>query len=174
MIARTLTLASLFVVVSPLCAAAGEAAYKAEDIVKFFTANANQGATRGICVGTAEECEVTQAKPKPFDLLVNFDKNSANLTEPARDNLMEFSKALKDPHLTGARFEVEGHTDASGTENYNLSLSERRAKAVVTFLSEQGVDTSKLIAKGYGEASPLTSDAYDPQNRRVQTRMVIQ
>lgn len=174
MTARTLTLASLFVVVSPFCAAAGEAAYKAEDIVKFFAANANEGATRGICVGTAQECEVTQAKPKPFDLLVNFDKNSANLTDSARNNLMEFSKALKDPHLVGARFEVEGHTDASGTENYNLSLSERRAKSVVTFLNEQGADTSKLIAKGYGEASPLTGDAFDAQNRRVQTRMVIE
>jgi outer membrane protein OmpA-like peptidoglycan-associated protein len=170
MTARTLVLASLFAVVSPLCASAGEAAYKADDIVKYFTPEV----TRGICVGTAEECDAAQVKPKPFDLLVNFDKNSANLTASARDNLMEFSRALKDPRLAATQFEVEGYTDASGTETYNLSLSERRANAVVTFLGEQGVDTSKLMAKGFGETSPIVSDAYDPKNRRVQTRMAVQ
>ena len=167
---------ALFVVVFPLSASADEAGYRASDIVNFFTSNKDQGATRGICVGTEDECAKTQDKQEPlsFDLLINFEKDSAELSEAAKANLTEFSGALKDPRLAVARFSVEGYTDASGTEAHNLGLSERRAQSVIVFLGNLGVDTTKLIAKGMGESRPRTADAFDPTNRRVETRMIIQ
>ena len=174
MIIKSFLTASLLIA-GTLDALAQDPAYKAEDIVKFFADGLNQSTTRGLCVGTAEECGAVQPKQKPlsFDLMVNFKKNSAVLEESAKANLMEFSKALRDPRLSVATFAVEGHTDASGTEGYNLGLSERRAQAVVSFLNEQGVNTTKLVAEGFGEDKPLTPDPFDPINRRVETRLVI-
>jgi outer membrane protein OmpA-like peptidoglycan-associated protein len=157
-------------------AAFAQPAYKAQDIIEHF-APANLGPTRGLCLGTEEECNNAAAKTKParpleaFDLVVTFDYNSDVLTNEARQNLDEFSKALKDPKLAGSSFVVEGHTDARGSEDYNLGLSERRAKAVVTYLSEKGVDRAKLEAQGFGKAKPRTSDPFDAANRRVETRL---
>ena len=148
--------------------------YKANDVVEFFTKNATQGKTRAICVGTSQECEKKKAPPeKGFDLLVQFDFNSDVLTHDAQANLKEFARALSDPRLSVARFSVEGHTDSKGTETYNQTLSERRAQAVVSFLVRQGLAVDRFIAKGLGETSPRTSDPLDPENRRVETHIIL-
>lgn|SRR6478736_1061275 len=155
-------------------AASAQTAYKAEDIVKHFTAAPPIGATRGLCVGTEAECNKGAiAKPADaFDLVLTFDLNSDVLTTEARRNLDEFAAALKDPSLASRSFAVDGHTDASGTANYNLSLSERRANAVVEYLATKGIDKSKLLAKGYGPTKPRNpADPFDPTNRRVETRI---
>src|SRR5215210_5913742 len=136
--------------------AAADPAYKAADIVSHFAAPPSPGVTRGLCIGTESECAKSIAPPKAttnmaFDLVVNFDYNSDKLTPSAKQNLDEFTKALRDPRLSMAAFLVEGHTDAKGSEPYNLTLSERRAAAVVRYLGDKGVDTSKLAAKGYGK-----------------------
>jgi len=73
-----------------------------------------------------------------FDLVVNFAYNSDTLTPSAKQNLDEFVKALRDPHLSTAALLVEGHTDAKGSEPYNLALSGRRAAAVVRYLGGKG------------------------------------
>jgi OOP family OmpA-OmpF porin len=152
-------------------------AYKASDIVQHFAAKPGLGQTRGLCIGTEGECngQATNAKParpiEAFDLVVTFDYDSDVLTKAARENLDEFSKALKDPQLASSAFMVEGHTDATGTEVYNMGLSERRAAAVIRYLSEKGIDTSKLEARGYGKTKPRVRDPYDPTNRRVETRL---
>ncbi len=151
-----------------------QTAYRADDIVKHFSGAPQLGATRGLCVGTEAECNPA-AKPKPveaFDLVVTFDYNSDALTPEAKQNLEEFAKALKFPSLASRSFQVDGHTDAKGTLPYNLSLSQRRANAVVRFLAERGVDTTKLVARGYGFTRPkVASNPFDPQNRRVETRL---
>jgi len=166
-------LAASFIVLST-SASHADPAYKAEDVVKFFASGKPAGATRGICVGTPDECGVTDPKPKAlsFNLMVNFEKNSADLTPDARANLDEFSKALKEPQLASARFAVEGYADASGTVKHNLDLSDRRAHSVVSYLASQGVPESRLIPKGYGEADPIAPDPYDPVNRRVVTSLI--
>ena len=69
---------------------------------------------------------------------------------------------------------IEGFTDASGSDDYNFALSKRRAYSVVRYLAEQGVDASKLKARGYGKMRPRTSDPYDPANRRVEVRWSIE
>jgi outer membrane protein OmpA-like peptidoglycan-associated protein len=170
---------SLAALASP---ANADPAYRKDDIIKHFVPRPDLGPTRGLCIGTEAECNAGGiAKPaaiqqsrEAFDLVVTFDLNSDTLTEQAKANLMEFAKALKDPLLSAAAFSVEGHTDARGTDSYNLALSERRAAAVVQFLTEQGVPPGKLQAKGLGKAQPRVADVFDPANRRVETKLRAQ
>jgi outer membrane protein OmpA-like peptidoglycan-associated protein len=86
--------------------------------------------------------------------------------EPALQQLFE---ALRDsPDLAVA---IEGHTDAAGAEDYNLSLSERRAVAVTSWLAAQGIAAERLLPGGKGEAAPVASnDTADGRalNRRVE------
>ncbi len=153
---------------------AGEQAYSANDIVKFFDQQKQMLVTRGLCVGTDAECAQAEIKDtkSAFDLLINFEKNSANLSEAARSNLIEFSIALKNPKLADYRFAVDGFTDASGNDDHNASLSQRRAASVVVFLQEMGVREEALVARGWGETNFRSDDELDPLNRRVETRML--
>ncbi|HEV8715401.1 MAG TPA: OmpA family protein [Candidatus Binatia bacterium] len=66
---------------------------------------------------------------------------------------------------------IEGYADSSGTESYNLDLSQRRADAVRDFLIDSGISPSRIIARGYGEADPVASNATTAgrrENRRVE------
>lgn len=147
--------------------------YSADDVLSFFVKEVQLGKERGICVGTDEECN-QQAKPAAFDVMVNFELDSANLTPSAVANLDEVAAALKDPRLSGAKFVIEGHTDASGGETYNEKLSERRADAVEQFLKSKGVPETQMTALGMGELSPRVPDPYDPINRRVEMRLNLE
>jgi OmpA-OmpF porin, OOP family len=149
-------------------------AYKAKSVADFF-ADALIGKSKSLCFGTAAECPtpVSGAAAK-FDLLVNFEFNSDKLTQAARDNLDQFAKALQDPRLKGQNFEIDGHTDATGTEIYNLGLSERRASSVVTYLASQGLDAATLKARGFGKSKPRVSDPFSAENRRVETHLLEQ
>lgn len=164
-------LAALAVSFTPVPAAAQQAkpSYSAQNIVDFFLAPRTAG-TRAVCIGGCAK----QADPvrNTFDLEVTFDLNSDSLTEPARRNLSEFAKALNDPRLEALKFAIDGHTDARGPEAYNLTLSERRAQSVTSFLVQQGIGRDRLAPKGYGKAQPKTDDPFDGANRRVETRLV--
>lgn len=110
-------------------------------------------------------------KPRrAIDLEVRFESGSAKLTKSARSLLARLATALKDQRLAASRFEVTGHTDASGKRAYNQKLSERRARAVVAYLANPlGVKRSHLTATGKGEDAlkdPL--NAYSSANRRVE------
>lgn len=178
--------------------ALAQTAYKAEDIIKHFNTGGPQlgasrgvvapglGQGRGVCFGVEANCPGNAAAAaatstsseaiRPvaaFDLVVKFKYNSDVLEPSAKKNLDEFAKALRDPTLARRSFLVEGHTDATGTPDYNLNLSERRARAVVRYLSEKGVDTGKLVARGYGESKPLVADRFAGDNRRVETRLQL-
>ena len=107
---------------------------------------------------------------RAIDLEVHFESGSAKLTKSARSLLAHLATALKDERLATSRFEVTGHTDASGKRADNQKLSERRARAVVAYLvSTLGVKQSHLTSKGKGEDAlkdPL--NAYSSANRRVE------
>jgi OOP family OmpA-OmpF porin len=146
-------------------------AYDSREVVDFFAGQL--GKPRAICIGTQDECgkAAEAAEVKPFDLLVTFEFNSDTLTPEAQANLDQFAEALRDERLSKARFAVEGHTDATGSEQYNLGLSDRRARAVVAYLTEKGLPEDRFVAEGFGKSRPRVSDPYDPGNRRVETRL---
>ena len=150
---------------------------KSEDIVKFFAAQKSDlGASRGICVGTEEECKSKADKSggssqTGLDMMINFALDSAQLDQTARTELDEFAKALKDNRLSTVSFVVEGHTDATGTDSYNQTLSQRRAQSVAAFLTANGVESARLEAIGLGKSHPRVANPYDPVNRRVEMRI---
>jgi outer membrane protein OmpA-like peptidoglycan-associated protein len=90
--------------------------------------------------------------------------------------LIKLGQALSDKQLKTATFLVAGHTDASGSNDYNLSLSERRAHAVTAFLkSNFGLQATGLVAIGYGEEQlKNTADPASGENRRVQISNLTQ
>lgn len=100
---------------------------------------------------------------------VNFGFDSANLTSVAKTNLDKLAQVLKNNPDTNIN--VYGHTDSRGADDYNLRLSERRANAVVSYLSSLGIASNRMIAKGVGEAEPIASNDTDEgraKNRRVE------
>ncbi len=103
------------------------------------------------------------------DLHVNFAFDSAELLPPAKEALDELGRALATDQLTTFRFRLEGHTDAVGTDEYNLGLSKRRATAVKTYLvGSLGLKAARLDVEGFGESRLL--DPKQPNsgvNRRV-------
>jgi OmpA-OmpF porin, OOP family len=89
---------------------------------------------------------------------------------PSLDQVVSFFKA--NPAIT---FEIAGHTDDEGPDDYNLTLSQGRAQSIVDYLVKQGIDSSRLIARGYGETKPLDTGitkAAKARNRRVEFTVV--
>lgn len=93
--------------------------------------------------------------PVSIDLKgVNFDFDKSNLRPDAVAILSEASEILK--RYPDLRVEVAGHTDSKGTDAYNQKLSERRATSVYNYLTQNGVDASRLVGPiGYGESRPI-------------------
>ena len=107
--------------------------------------------------------------PRPsLSLLIQFDFNSARVRPESQQALANLSQALQSVDLIASKFAVEGHTDAKGTADYNLRLSEMRAAAVRDFLKSKGVADDRLVASGKG-ASELanSSEPFAAENRRV-------
>lgn len=100
---------------------------------------------------------------------VNFANNSAKLADSSRTVLDNMADILrKHPRL---RIEVAGHTDNTGAAAHNVLLSQQRAEAVRRYLISQGIDGSRMVAKGYGPTKPVTSNATAAEraeNRRVE------
>lgn len=102
-------------------------------------------------------------------LPIRFAYDSAELSATAMRNLSTIAEALSAPELQGVSFVVEGHTDASGTDAYNRSLSVRRANSALQFLVSRGVHPTRLVAEGRGEANLLPGvDPRAAQQRRVE------
>jgi len=102
---------------------------------------------------------------------VNFAFNSAALDGQAQAALIRQADWIK--QFPEVRFRVYGHTDLVGSDAYNKALGLRRAKAVVAFLTAQGISRSRLEAVvSYGETQPLVyTQAPNEQNRRTVTEV---
>lgn len=110
-------------------------------------------------------------KPKrAIDLEVQFKVNSADLTANARAQLDALGAALKTRKLITSTFEIAGHTDASGRASHNLTLSQRRAAAVVAYLTKKhGISTKRLKSIGKGETKLKNLvNSRAAENRRVE------
>ncbi len=104
---------------------------------------------------------------------VTFATNSSDLNPAFFNVLNSVGKVLAKYEQTVV--EVAGHTDSSGTDAYNQSLSERRANSVASYLRGQGVIDQRLITLGMGESRPIadnTTDSGKQVNRRVEITMV--
>jgi OmpA-OmpF porin, OOP family len=104
---------------------------------------------------------------------VKFEFDSDRLTPAAREILNEVAATLQAyPNID---VELEGHTDAVGSDNYNLGLSERRAISVKAYLEGRGVAGRRMRPVGYGESQPIaTNDTEDgrEENRRVELTVI--
>jgi OOP family OmpA-OmpF porin len=100
---------------------------------------------------------------------VNFAIDSAILTVDSYKILDRVVEGLND--WPDVRVEIGGHTDSTGTDAYNLDLSQRRAESVRNYLVKKGIDPSRLQARGYGETQPVADNgtsAGRAKNRRVE------
>jgi outer membrane protein OmpA-like peptidoglycan-associated protein len=141
-----------------------------EEIVQMLRPPASSrslGKTRGIAV---ENGEINEKTSPTVNLYVNFAYKSAELEQDAMITLDRLAAALKDDRLIEWEFLIGGHTDAVGSDAYNLALSERRALSVKRYLIDaHGITEERLIEKGFGEKR-LLNPGYpeDGVNRRVQ------
>lgn len=103
---------------------------------------------------------------------VSFDYDSATVKPAFRDTLDKLADLLRKYDRTVVH--VIGHTDSSGSDAYNQSLSERRARAVMDYLISRGVNVDRLRSEGRGEREPRDSNASEAGrqlNRRVEVYM---
>lgn len=104
---------------------------------------------------------------------ITFATDSSDLSPRFFDVLVSVSKVLKEFDKTVV--EVAGHTDSTGSDAYNQSLSERRAESVAQYLRTQNVNPQRLITIGLGESMPVADNGTPEgrqQNRRVELTMV--
>lgn len=95
----------------------------------------------------------------------DFDKDFLRLeSKPELERLVAFLQ--KYPKV---KVEIAGHTDAIGTDQKNLGLSDRRSQSVVRYLVERGIDPKRLVAKGYGESKPVATNETD-EGRQLNRR----
>ncbi len=98
-----------------------------------------------------------------FESGLLFDYNSDAVKGASRSNLTDLAASLK--KYPNTEVLIVGHTDAAGSDSYNLDLSRRRAESARRFLTSQGIPANRVRTEGRGEVEPVGSDA---QNRRVE------
>jgi outer membrane protein OmpA-like peptidoglycan-associated protein len=99
-----------------------------------------------------------------FDSGLMFGFDSYALTPGTKENLNDLAKTLNKYPDTNVL--IEGHTDKSGADDYNMKLSLSRSRSVADYLRESKVLGSRLTTKGYGEEQPISE--IDKENRRVE------
>ena len=117
---------------------------------------------------------ILETRDSARGLIVNmsdvlFDFNQSTLKPGAREKLAKVSGILL--AYPGLKLAIEGHTDSIGTDEYNMTLSQKRADSVRDYLVGQGINNSNLSATGMGKANPVASNdnaAGRQQNRRVE------
>lgn len=98
-----------------------------------------------------------------------FDLDSATLSPGAQKRLQPLADFLREN--PDRQIAIEGYTDSSGADDYNLALSQQRADAVRNFLASQGVDAARITTRGLGESFPVADNATSAgrmQNRRIE------
>jgi len=100
---------------------------------------------------------------------ITFDTDSSMVKADFMDVLHSVSLVLDEYEKTYV--DVMGHTDSTGSDSYNMQLSQNRAQAVASVLTQKGVEPVRLVVRGYGEQYPIASNETPSgraQNRRVE------
>jgi len=126
--------------------------------------------TRSLSMDERNQLDTIAANKPKIDLEINFDFNSASISQGSMSAVQHLGEALSDPQLKGTTFIVSGHTDGIGGEAFNQDLSERRADTIKHYLVDHyHLAASDLVTVGYGKTR--LKDAENPSapiNRRVQ------
>jgi outer membrane protein OmpA-like peptidoglycan-associated protein len=114
------------------------------------------------------DIQLSEASTGRTRLLVFFDFNKADLQQnsfPELDRAVRLMKAVPSMQV-----EIAGYTDSVGTDAYNKDLSQRRANSVRDYLVKNGIQKSRITARGYGEDSPISTN--DTEEGRADNRRV--
>lgn len=109
-----------------------------------------------------------------FSSEVLFPTNSSYLSDAAKSKLTDVAKILKSKD-SKRKIQIDGHTDATGTPEYNIWLSEKRAVSVKAFLVAEGLDESRIKTSGKGSNQPVDSNKTPEgrlKNRRVEVTLL--
>ncbi len=99
---------------------------------------------------------------------ISYDFNQSELKAESKIELDKLARILVEtPKVI---IEISAHTDEKGGDEYNLSLSQKRAQNVVNYLSSKGVSETRMVAKGYGESQPLKKNAQTEENHALNRR----
>jgi outer membrane protein OmpA-like peptidoglycan-associated protein len=131
------------------------------------TRSMSKAVTRGISIEGALPPELDLPK---ISLVIHFEFDSARLTNDGILTMRALGQALSDKRLAGMTFQIAGHTDDVGTEEYNNALSTRRAETVVQHLViNYGISKDRLKSFGYGKTRlAVPGDPKAAANRRVE------
>src|SRR5690606_33904110 len=105
-----------------------------------------------------------------FDSGLLFDFDADNLRPATRENLNKLAESLN--KYKDTKVNILGHTDSTGSEAYNKTLSEKLAASVMHHLSSQGVPSARLVTIGLGESDPV-SDNETAEGRQANRRVEI-
>jgi outer membrane protein OmpA-like peptidoglycan-associated protein len=154
-----------------------DSALLARDQATQKTESANLARDQANQQTAALQAEVDALKAKPTDrgLVLTlsdvlFDTGRATLNPGAGRNLDQLVQFLADH--TERRVEVDGYTDSVGTDSYNLDLSQRRADAVKSVLVNRGIDSTRIVSRGYGKDFGVASNA-EAGGRQLNRRVEI-
>jgi outer membrane protein OmpA-like peptidoglycan-associated protein len=126
--------------------------------------------TRSLSMDERNQLDTIAANKPKIDLEINFDYNSASISQGSMSAVQHLGEALSDPQLKGTTFIVSGHTDGIGGEAFNQDLSERRADTIKHYLVDHyHLAAGDLVTVGYGKTRLKDAEnPSDPINRRVQ------
>ncbi len=138
---------------------------------KMRSINSRTRSLTGLANGSPEVISKS-TENQAIGFAIKFALNSAEVLEESRSFLSEIGRMLNLPKFSSEKLIVEGHTDASGPDVYNMYLSKRRAEAVKKYLqSNSNIASERLVVIGKGESQSLPDVApLDSINRRVQFR----
>jgi len=105
-----------------------------------------------------------------FSSEILFPINSSILTDRAKEVIAELVKSMEE--LQSPKILIEGHSDATGTPEYNKWLSEKRAVSVKRYAETQGIAESKISTAGYGDTKPVAQNN-TPEGRAKNRRVEI-
>lgn len=111
-----------------------------------------------------------------FKEKIQFETNKATILPQSFSLLDDIVKVIKEnPHIK--KIAIEGHASAEGDAKHNLTLSDERAKSVMKYCVDHGIDAARLAAKGFGVTRPIADNATEEgreKNRRVEFNIVEQ